>query len=425
MSDETLNLKSVSILIVDDDSLILNAMKNLVSRVVGTIYTASNGIDGLELYKLHNPDMVISDIKMPLLSGLDMAKAIKEINPEQAIAIISAYNDTELLLKSINIGIDKYLLKPLKTDVLLRWIKGISQQILTQKELKLKEENLHFIMDHNPDAICMIDKNKISYLNHSFLTLMKLDSFENFDIHKHCIVHFIVNEDGSQRFTELKQLKEFLINNEENEIVVRMSLQNNDMKNIHFYNLFFKIYTEIDRIILIFTDITNIEQERSLYKIQATTDALTNIPNRMYFDLYLDNQITSAIREKTIFSLIMFDIDDFKMVNDTYGHPVGDKILIELVQVVKNHIRKNDFLARWGGEEFMILTRSNSQESDILANKILKEIQNHSFEIVGKVTCSFGVSSFTEDSTRETILNNVDKALYDAKNNGKNCIKFC
>jgi len=422
MSNE--KLKSISVLIVDDDSDIINAMKIMISRIVETVYTASNGKDGLESYKTNNPDMVISDIRMPILNGLEMAKAIKEISPEQPVAILSAHNDTNLFLDSIDIGIDKYFLKPLKVDALIKWIKYISKQIITRKELKIQEENLHFIMNHNPDGICMIDGDKISYLNKSFLKLMNLDSFENFDVDKNCIVKCIIDENGSQRFKDLDELKQFLNNQENENNIVRILAPDGSDDTIFFYNLFFKIYPEIQRIIMIFTDITNIEQERSLFKLQATTDALTQIPNRMYFDLYLDRQINSARREKTIFSLLMFDIDDFKVVNDTYGHPTGDIVLIELIKLVKSHIRKNDFLARWGGEEFMILSRSNTKDSEILSKKLLHEIRTHKFKIVGKVTCSFGISSFKIGSTAKTLLENVDKALYEAKSDGKDCAKI-
>ena len=95
MDNKNLNLKNISILVVDDDSEILGMMEMIVSRVVGIVYTASNGKDGLEVYKTHKPDMVISDIKMPILSGLEMAKEIKAISPEQPIGIISAHNDTD------------------------------------------------------------------------------------------------------------------------------------------------------------------------------------------------------------------------------------------------------------------------------------------------------------------------------------------
>ena len=424
MDNKNLNLKNISILVVDDDSEILGMMEMIVSRVVGIVYTASNGKDGLEVYKTRKPDMVISDIKMPILSGLEMAKEIKAISPEQPIGIISAHNDTDLFLDSIDIGIDKYFLKPLKANLLVEWIHYISKQIITSKELKLQEENLHFIMNHNPDGICMIDGDKISYLNQSFLELMSLDSFENFDATKHCIVDFIVNEDSSVRFKNLDELKLFLNSHEGEDNIVQILVPNNSSSNIYFYKLFFKIYPEIQRIVMIFTNITNIQEERNLFKQQATTDALTQIPNRMYFDLYLERQITSAQREGTVFSLLMFDIDDFKVVNDTYGHPTGDKVLIELIQLVKAHIRKNDFLARWGGEEFMILSRSNTQESKTLALKLLHEIRNHTFEIIGRVTCSFGITSFEKNSTAKTLLKNVDEALYEAKGDGKNCAKI-
>lgn len=418
------NLKSLSILIVDDDSSILDAMELLLSRKIDMVYTASNGKEGLDVYSEFKPDIVISDIRMPIMDGLEMAKSIKMINQNQPVAFISAHDDTNLLLKSIDIGIDKYFLKPLKSNLLLEWINKIAEQITIKNELKVQDENLHFIIDHNPDGICMIDNSEVSYLNQSFLELMNLDSFDEFDRDIHCILSYIVGEDGNKLFTNLDELKKFLLSHQGKETVVKILAPGETIENISYYNLFFNIYPSIDRIIMIFTDITSIEKERSILKIQATTDALTKIPNRMYFDLYLKNQLITARREKTVFSLIMFDIDDFKMVNDTYGHPVGDKVLVELANIVKENIRENDFLARWGGEEFIILSRSSTNDSIKLADKIAQIIRSYNFDTIGKLTCSFGVSSFEQNSTSESILEKVDEALYSAKESGKDCVKF-
>ena len=122
-------------------------------------------------------------------------------------------------------------------------------------------------------------------------------------------------------------------------------------------------------------------------------------------------------------SLIFFDIDFFKKVNDTFGHDVGDQVLIEVVQTAGEQIRKTDSLYRTGGEEFVVLVpNTNLEQSAILANKIRQAIEEHEFETVGRVTVSMGCAMFdkkSEDGAAD-MFKRADEALYRAKKNGRN-----
>jgi len=155
-------------------------------------------------------------------------------------------------------------------------------------------------------------------------------------------------------------------------------------------------------------------------KILSTIDPLTKVYNRLKFDEILQTEIERAKRYKTIFSLIMFDIDDFKKINDTFGHQIGDYVLKEIAKLVKKNIRATDFLARWGGEEFMVLApHTNLTCAEKLACKIKLVIENHNFKI-GKITASFGVTQYEEGDTPNSIIHRADEALYQAKKKGKN-----
>ncbi len=155
-------------------------------------------------------------------------------------------------------------------------------------------------------------------------------------------------------------------------------------------------------------------------KILATIDPLTKVYNRLKFDEILQTEIERAKRYNTIFSLIMFDIDDFKKINDTYGHQVGDFVLKEIATLVKKNIRATDFIARWGGEEFMVLApHTNLTCAEKLAYKLKIVIENHDFKI-GKITASFGVTQYKEGDTPNSIIHRADEALYQAKKKGKN-----
>jgi diguanylate cyclase (GGDEF)-like protein/PAS domain S-box-containing protein len=167
-------------------------------------------------------------------------------------------------------------------------------------------------------------------------------------------------------------------------------------------------------------DITDKVQLREL----SNTDKLTQIANRLYLDTHYVKQMDRAKRYGTIFSIIMVDIDFFKKVNDKYGHKIGDDILIQLAQILKQNTRKLDVLGRWGGEEFLIIcTEIDIDEAKILAEKIRKKIENYDFPIVKHLTCSFGVSQYDENDINEDTFKRADQALYNAKNNGRNRVE--
>ncbi|MBT5261957.1 MAG: GGDEF domain-containing protein [Nitrospina sp.] len=154
----------------------------------------------------------------------------------------------------------------------------------------------------------------------------------------------------------------------------------------------------------------------------ATTDKLTGAFNRLKWEENQALEVERVKRSQDELSLIFFDIDFFKKVNDTFGHDVGDLVLIEVVQKTKGNIRQTDSLYRTGGEEFIILTPNTDQEqAGILANKVRQAIEKHDFETVGRVTVSLGCAQFDKkEDSAEQMLKRADQALYRAKEGGRN-----
>lgn len=165
-------------------------------------------------------------------------------------------------------------------------------------------------------------------------------------------------------------------------------------------------------------------KEKDALKELSEIDALTGIPNRRSFDEKLKNYLNGAVLKNIKFSLIMFDIDHFKGINDTLGHQAGDTVLSELAFLVKESIRKEDFLARFGGEEFMIILNNARLESAVeLAEKLRLNIESRSLSVKSVVRCSFGVTAYRFGDTSESIIKRVDDALYEAKEQGRNRVK--
>ena|GEM_PF-6677460 len=153
----------------------------------------------------------------------------------------------------------------------------------------------------------------------------------------------------------------------------------------------------------------------------SITDSLTGITNRKHFNNIFAQELSRSKRYGTALSLIIFDIDFFKKINDTYGHPIGDLVLVKLTEVINNHIRETDVFSRWGGEEFMIILPNQTQEqSEKTAKKLCATINSTEFNPVGKISISCGVTQLRESDDMNSILNRVDKNLYQAKSSGRN-----
>jgi len=158
----------------------------------------------------------------------------------------------------------------------------------------------------------------------------------------------------------------------------------------------------------------------------AFEDKLTKAATRLKFDETLKDLVQVASRfEEQVFCVIMIDIDNFKQVNDTFGHDYGDIVLQSVASVILKHKRSSETFARWGGEEFIILSPLTKLQNSIeFANILRKEISALEFEKLEQVTCSFGVSEYRQGDSEKTIIKRADQCLYQAKENGKNMVMY-
>ncbi len=168
-------------------------------------------------------------------------------------------------------------------------------------------------------------------------------------------------------------------------------------------------------------DISDRREFEEILKRLAVTDPLTDVWNRRQGTKLINADISEARRYGPSLALLMLDIDHFKSINDSYGHQTGDRVLIELTQVITANMRSSDVLIRWGGEEFVVITRhSDAERSNQLAMKLRDIIEQHHFETVGRVTVSIGVAELHAGDDLNSWLERADVAMYDAKVAGRN-----
>lgn len=419
----------MQVLYVEDEKPIMKAVSNLLRRRINNLFTAQNGLEGLAMYKQHRPDIVITDIRMPEMDGLEMAKKIKKIEDSVPVIVTTGFNDEKYFLSSIDIGVDKYIKKPINVDELLKALTASAKYILQQKAIDAHNEFIKTILDNTPEFILITNGEGIYFLNKSFLNFMGCKSFDQFKSEKRTLDTFLVAKEESFYNGKLfhEWMEDVLTECGKRDLIVYMAGEHQLKSEATSYLL---NVTEIpdfmneSRYIITLTDITHIECQRRLFQDMAEKDPLTNIFNRKKFFDEFYTEIERSTRYDRELSLIIFDIDHFKRVNDEYGHVVGDYVLKEMAVIVTSHIRKTDIFARYGGEEFVILMPEADLKGAMhLAEKIRERIENYRFKHINELTCSFGVSLYRNNESPESMIKRVDDALYNAKKRGRNRVE--
>jgi len=241
-------------------------------------------------------------------------------------------------------------------------------------------------------------------------------------------LHVLELQESSKNATQLEPLKQLIHSRVE---AINQLIQDHQVQEKNERNKVEKIENLLESLT---TKLRIMEKESQALKDKLDTahekavhDPLTSLPNRLAYDDRLKVELARWKRYKTPLSLLIWDIDSFKKINDTYGHKAGDKTLILISKLLASHCRETDFVSRFGGEEFtMLLPNTDGQSALLAANKIRKIIEKTAFNSNGKkipITISCGITQFTNDDTEGSAFNRADKALYEAKNRGRNqCI---
>jgi diguanylate cyclase len=178
-------------------------------------------------------------------------------------------------------------------------------------------------------------------------------------------------------------------------------------------------------------EVQNLKTEMENLSLAAMTDQLTSLHNRRAYEIAIQDHIHRAEEQQTRCSLLLIDIDRFKLFNDTYGHQVGDKVLAYVALALKQCVRGDDFVARYGGEEFVVLLPNTHFHDALQVAETLRERISERRLAIGKdkklslgaITVSIGLASLQKGDDAETLFSRADKALYEAKSDGRNCVR--
>jgi len=432
-------LKSINILYVEDEDEVRELTSSFLKKFVNSVVTASNGLEGLELFQkyhtdssLVNLDVIVTDINMPKMNGLEMLEAISKIDHLIPSIVTTAHNDSEFLKEAINQRVRGYVSKPLNMHGLIdslimvsepKYLKDKLEQLNKKLELKVEQKTyaLKSILDAQDNLILVLNHDKSFEVNQTLLDFFGFKNLEEFSTKYDTISDYFIEKknyfttkENTIWFDEIMKLEDnkrvVVMNNlKGEEIIFRVNIKSFMFNSKH--------------IVISFTDITDLKHYTYELQYKATHDNLTKLFNRQKFNDELDKEIIRENRYEHGLSLLMLDIDDFKKINDTYGHDMGDIVLKDISRITEDSIRVTDCAARWGGEEFMVLLPETSlQESGKIAELIrtnIEKYENNALE--NSVTVSVGVAHFkVHEDTVDSFTKKVDLAMYEAKQTGKN-----
>lgn len=280
------------------------------------------------------------------------------------------------------------------------------------------------ILDTSSNIVVVTDGSMIVDVNRTFFDYFPMYAdLEDFKREHRCICEFFVEEKGFlHKEMEGENWVTYLLEHPYRRHIAKLAVGGNTaVFNVKASRL---PHARPVRTSVIFSEMTKEwEDERELERI-SLSDPLTGVYNRRYFDSRFGEELSRSRRYGYPLSLIMFDIDHFKRINDFYGHDVGDGVLKQLTASIYQKVRQHDRLCRVGGEEFVIiLPNTNLQNAEQFAERIRLEIAQTSWERDGGVTISLGVHECRDNESAEAAYAAVDKALYLAKRDGRNCVR--
>ncbi|MEH7097766.1 GGDEF domain-containing response regulator [Neobacillus vireti] len=414
----------IRVLYVEDETFSREKLLRVLNRRFAHIHVAIDGVEGLQLYQKYKPDLIIADIKMNQMSGLEMIKRIRELNEKVQVIVTTAHDDNDFFVQSIENNVNHFILKPIDLDLLLQAIQKSVYQIQLEKELEKQKNLTRTILDFQDNLIFVIENGEIVEWNQAFSTVTGIGIHKNHpaSYQSQFLSSFFV-EDPHYFYPKDKErwIEEFSATGKNVAKVRWKGPLGND------YNYVMKAgpIPGTKQILFVLTDITDLEKESREKEHLAMLDPLTSSYTRQKFKEILAGEMRRAERFDRSFSLILMDIDFFQTLNKQFGQTAGDKVLITVSTIVQQRIRECDMFARWGGEEFILLVpETDGNKAVLLAESIRSIIEQYHFHTIGQVTCSFGVAEFSPGKTKAELLAELDRALTTSKNNGRNSVSL-
>ncbi|SDF81886.1 response regulator receiver modulated diguanylate cyclase [Limimonas halophila] len=444
------------ILVVDDIPANVKLLEAKLSAEYYDVLTADSGPKALEIAAEQAPDIILLDVMMPEMDGFEVCERLKA-DPATAhipVVMVTALSETQDRVRGLEAGADDFLSKPVNDTALFARVRSLARLKMMLDELRVRQAthgqlgtgDVYTEEDDSPASILVVETSTMTaertcgHLReegHNVTHVadpakaLKAGRETGFDL---IIVGIDLDgEDG------LRLCSQFRTQEETRHVPLLLVLDDMDMQRLAKgldLGVTDYVVKPIDRGELLARTRTQIRRrryhERLRSRIQrsvsmAFTDSLTGLYNRRYLTTHLDRKLMDIATSGKPVSVAIFDVDNFKDVNDTHGHNVGDEVLKTLASIVSDNLRSVDLVARYGGEEFVVvMPETRGDQAQEVAERLRRCVAEHTFHPPQMdeplpVTISIGVAATTDpDEMAEDVLGRADEALYAAKESGRN-----
>jgi diguanylate cyclase (GGDEF)-like protein/PAS domain S-box-containing protein len=450
----SLHTEQACILIVDDEIRLLKSLENLLLNKGYQVVSAQGGLQACEKLSTHEFDLVLLDLNMGDLNGHQVMDFIAQKGIDIATIVVSGESSFSAVSKALRRGAYDYLRKPYDPEELLLTINSALEKVMLEKahnsmqsRLQKSEELHRYIVNSSPDIVFMLDtEGRFTFLNNKVESIL---GYKKTDLIGRSYLEIIEQSDSDRAnylFEEQFGKKQLGNRKDTWSSEFKLKAKKLDHTARHFEVTFFPIERKVKssavdisgkqktltKIIGTYgtaRDITERKEAEEFINFQAYHDLLTRLPNRALFKDRLNISIAQAKRNKSHVAVMFLDLDRFKVVNDTLGHAMGDRLLQAVALRLEGCVRKCDTLSRFGGDEFTLLLPSISSPEDArtIAKKVISTLKAP-FDLGEHevyVGVSVGIAVYPNaGKTVDQLIQNADVAMYHVKGRGKDGYQY-
>lgn len=432
---DTTDTDSARILLADDDSNLLESLKGLLNLYQYQVDIALGGQKAIDMLQDNTYDLLLLDLRMPEVTGHDVLRYMKSQSIATMTIVISGETSLDDIAQALRQGAYDYLKKPYVPEELLATVNNAIRRKRLEDANRVmhnrlnRSERLHrLIVNNSPDIIYVLDEQGcFSFLNSKIELLLGYRREELLNRH----VTTLVDDDDREK---ARYFFDQAVRAHSDARAIDIALKPKEPgQNKRFFEMSVwpvEEQPELNgqgsryRVYGTARDITDRMEAEAFINFQAYHDLLTRLPNRSLFKDRLSVAITQAGRNSSRLAVMFIDLDRFKIINDSLGHTMGDRLLQAVSQRLLQCVRKGDTLSRFGGDEFTLLLPEVQDDAATtqVAEKILESLREP-FQLSGHeiyVGASIGIAMFPDGGkTLDTLIKNADIAMYRAKNIGK------
>ncbi|MDI9246096.1 EAL domain-containing protein [Marinobacter sp. CHS3-4] len=437
--------QAARILVVDDDPRLLASLSALLSAEGYHVTEAEGGKAGLRTIDANNFDLAMLDLRMPEVDGFEVMEKLSMAQPDCGVIVVSGESSFTAVSRALRRGALDYIRKPFDPEELLATVEGVLSKrslIKAHERVSLrleKSEELHrYIVNSSPDIVFMLDdQGRFCFVNSKVESLLGYQQCELLGRHFRNILDNRDLARGTYAMTGPN-----ISSQNPRTLEVRLKTRGSRKATRHFEITAFPIEPDTwlqegdigshrndARYYGTARDVTERKEAEAFINFQAYHDLLTRLPNRALFKDRLDLAITHARRNDQKLAVMFLDLDRFKVINDTLGHAMGDRLLQAVTHRLEKCLRKGDTLSRFGGDEFTLLLPSITSHEDArqISKKLIEALrepfQLGSHEVF--VGVSIGIATYPDaGESMDQLIQNADIAMYHVKAKGKDGYRF-